>query len=262
MLWTAVACHRFESGGEPPQSKKEPQVRATVVTIRTTTQPANRTTTHALVIGDSVARTTEEAGVWKLYDFRRDRITFVDDADQTYRIVPLSSLVEDRRALLARELRPGMAPATWSNGGAERSIAGVTARQSLIRLGRYQRELWIATHPKIPPNVFAMMVASNHPESSVAPLLRDLDESLLAIRGFPFEDKSELPYGKDGRIVVERVVQSVEQKDVPQSLLTIPREYQEVKVPVVRRPRVSSRPSSQKTPAAVSPPSATTQTTP
>jgi hypothetical protein len=237
-------------------------MRATVVTIRTTTQPSNRSTTHALVIGDAVARTTEEAGVWRLYDFRRDRITFVDDAEKTYRTVPLSSLIEDRRELLARELHPEMARATFTNGGGERSIAGVATKQSLIRLGRYQRELWLGTHPRIPSNIFAMMVAANHPESHVAPVVRDLDEALLAIRGFPFEDKAELPYGKEGKIVVERVVQSVEQRDVPRSLLVIPDSYKEITIPAARRRRASSPPSNQKTPAVESPPSATSQTVP
>src|SRR5687768_4124090 len=54
------------------------QMRATVVTIKTTLQPSNRTTTHTILVGPEIARSTDEAGTWRLYDFKQNRIIFVD----------------------------------------------------------------------------------------------------------------------------------------------------------------------------------------
>lgn len=258
-----LACGEREPAPLAPAAEAGgPQVRATVVTIRTTSEPYGRSTTHAVVIGESVARSTEEGGLWRLYDFRRDRVSFIDDAERTYRTIPLASLVEERREILSADVRPEMPHATWASSGAERTIGDLTARQSVIRLGRYQRELWLATHSRIPPNLFAMMVASNRPDSAMAPLTREIDEALLAVRAFPFIDRTELPFGRDGKIVIDRVVLSVEQKEVPESLLVIPRSYEEIKAPAARPRRASSLPPRRSTPAEGSPPSATNQTTP
>src|SRR5687767_6219067 len=76
------------------------QTRATVVTIKTTLQPSNRTTTHTVVIGSAVARSTEEAGTWRLYNFKENRVTFVDDIEKTFRVEALAPMVERRRRRL------------------------------------------------------------------------------------------------------------------------------------------------------------------
>lgn len=238
-----------------------PQIRATVVTVRTTVQPSNRTTTYAVVIGESVARSTEEAGTWRLLDFRRNRVTFVDDVERTYRVVPLSTLVEERRAHHSREAIPAHPRAEYALTDERQTILGAPARQATIRMGNYERQLWFATHPRIPGNLFALMLASERRPSSFGQVSKQMDEGLLAARGFPLLDHAELPYGKE-MLVVDRNVVSIEQRNVPATLLQIPRTYREIKEPAVSRPPVSLPLPDQKTPEAESPPSSTTQTVP
>lgn len=255
-----VACERVQQvlPGGPAAVR---QTRATVVTIRTTVQPGNRTTTHAVVIGESAARSTEEVANWRLFDFRRNRVTYVDDVGRTYRVVPLSTLVQDRRAHNSREAIPAHPRAEYTLTDERQSILGVQARQATIRLGNYERQLWFATHPRIPANLFALMLVSERRASSFGQVTRTIDEGLLAVRGFPIMDHAELPYGKE-MMVVDRNVVRIEQRNVPAALLEIPRTYREIKEPVVSPPPASSPPPDQKTPEAESPPSSTTQTVP
>jgi len=255
-----VACERLQQK-LPGGPGVVPQTRATVVTIRTVVQPNNRTTTHAIVIGESVARSTEEAGTWRLFDFRRDRVTFVDDVERTYRVVRLSTLVEERRARNSREAIPAHPRAEYVVTDERQTILGAQARQSTIRMGNYERELWFASHPRIPANLFALMLASERRTSSFGQVSKSIDEGLLAARGFPLFDHAELPYGKE-MLVVDRNVVSIEQKSVPATLLQIPRTYREIREPAASRPPVSSPPPDQKTPEAESPPSSTTEPTP
>ncbi len=216
-------------------------------------------TTHAIVIGEELARSTDEAAVWRLYDFRNNRITVVDDVDKSYQVVPLSSLIEKLRA--TEQASGSVLHAEYSVTGAQQTILGATARQSIVRLGTYQRELWFASHPRIPANLFALMLASEPRSSSFAEVSRKVDEALLAARGFPFLEHAELPFGKE-KLVVDRVVVNVEQRNVPAALLKIPRGYRNVTEPAASRPPASLPPPGRKTPEAGSPPSSTTRTTP
>src|SRR5205085_1212957 len=81
-------------------------------------------------------------------------------------------------------------------------IQGVEATQYLIRLGRYQRELWIGSPKAIPPQLFGMMNAA--------------DDRLSKLRGFPLVDHAELPYGKS-KLLVDHSVVKIEQRNVPPS---------------------------------------------
>jgi hypothetical protein len=238
-----------------------PQARATVVTIRTTIVPANRTTTHALVIGESVARSTDEAGIWRLFDFQGNRVTFVDDVAKTYRVVPLSTLIQDRRAINNRETTPAYPAAQFEHTGEAQTILATETRQAIVRMGNYEREIWFGNHPRIPANLFALMLASESRPTTFGQVAKELDEGLLAVRGFPLLDHAELPYGKE-MMVVDRNVLRIEQREVPASLLEVPRGYGEVKVPAASRRPVLSRPPDQTAPEAGSPPSATTRTDP
>lgn len=255
----AVACEPVQQLTMRPAAV--PQSRATVVTVRTTLAPSNRTTTHAVVIGESVARSTDEAGIWRLFDFRHNRVTFVDDVEKTYQVFPLSTLVEERRAINGRESIPAYPSAKYSVTGEQQTILGAPAKQSVVRMGNYERELWFATHPKIPANLFALMLASDRRPTAFGQVTKQLDEGLLAARGFPLLDHAELPYGKE-MMVVDRNVVGIDERNVPATLLTVPRGYKEIKAPAARRPPASSRPPGQTVPATESQPSATTQTVP
>ncbi|HEX6161105.1 MAG TPA: hypothetical protein VF111_13115 [Thermoanaerobaculia bacterium] len=201
-----------------------PQVRATVVTVRTVITPADRTFTQTLVIANDRARFTGEQDTWRLYDLKGRRVTFVDDVAKTHRTASLSELSKSRQATLATALPPHYPRVTLRPTDETKPLLGVNAKQTVIDLGGYKRQLWIGDHPAIPDELFSMMQVSDPPSSPLAPMMRTADAALASVRGFPLLDRSEVTYGKTQHIV-ERTVLSVVQKDVPAALLEIPRDY-------------------------------------
>jgi hypothetical protein len=217
----------------------EPKVEATVVTIQTSLQPQNRTFSHSIFIANGRARSSDELDHWRLFDFQRNRITYVDDLTKTYYTVPIRrtpQVADDGR------LRPVLEATDQ-----KRILHGVEATQFLIRMGGYQRQLWIGYPPAIPPELFAMMHTA--------------DDGLPRITGFPLLEHAELPFGKS-KMIVDRSVVKIEQRDVPESLLKVRNDYKEVTAPGARRPPVSSPPPDRSTPATGSQSSATVQKTP
>src|SRR5207244_861646 len=151
-----VACNKPPAA--PAVAKKnEPTIRATVVTIQTTIQPANKTYAHTIVIANNRARSTDEADQWRLFDFARKQVTYVDDIAHTVRVQSFDDAIAARRAAIASSVPDGMPRAQFAVTDAQKTLQGVATRQSLIRLGAYQRELWIGSHPLIPRGLFAML---------------------------------------------------------------------------------------------------------
>ena len=213
---------------QPAQSSNEPKIHATVVTIQTAIQPANKTYTHTLFIANDRARSGDEVDEWRLFDFARKRVTFVDDLTGTYRNEPFDDVVTSHRAGMARSVPDGMPRAQFSVTGAQKTLQGVAARQSIIRLGAYQRELWIASHPLIPEGLFAMLQASEPVSSPLAGVMRAADEALLGVKGFPIADHAELPY-ENQKLVVDNTIVKIDQRDVPASWLNVRADYRELK---------------------------------
>ena len=235
MLLFAVACN------QPVREAKKlvraaipvPQTQAAVVTIRTTQQPAKQTTTTTLVIGGDVARIVNEIGTWRLFDMKNDRVAFVNDIDRTFRWMSLQSL-EQQHA----DPSPDGAPRPqFALTSVRRPILGVPATQAVVKLGAYQREIWIGSHPLIPAALFPLMNASAGARENVT----------LEAPGFPLAEHAEVPFGKS-KLVVDREVVSVERKNVPAALLQIPSSYKELTEPGERLPGASSRPPGRKTP--------------
>ena len=247
-----------------PAAAGGPQVSATVVTIRTQVQPSGRAFNHRILIGESVARSMDEADSWRLYDLAANRVTFVDDIEKTVRTVSFDSLVAARRGQLRRSTDTRIPAASYEATDTQKQILHFPATRSVITLGSYTRELWFARHPNIPDQLFSMMHASNPPSKGLAAEVAGPDEALLAVRAFPFEEHAEMPYGKQ-KMVVDRTVLSVEKQNVAEALLQLPKNYKDITVataPAVNRPPAASRPPGQSAPAAGSPPSATSQRTP
>ena len=215
----AAICAACKPGPSPPRPDQVPKIRATVVTIRTTLQPQNRTFTHTLVIAGGRARSGDEVDAWRLFDLRNKQVIFVDDLAKTYRNVPLATLIAERRKELAKAALRTELAAT----GATRVLQGVTAAEHLLRAGGYERRLWMAKHPSIPNELFATTQASSSTPA----------EPLLQIQGFPLVDHAELPFGKQ-KMVVERSVVKIEEREVPESWLAIGKDYTEVKEPAAR----------------------------
>ncbi|HEX8171878.1 MAG TPA: hypothetical protein VF824_15175 [Thermoanaerobaculia bacterium] len=228
-LLLLIVCVSCKPAPKPAATRAAsgPQVRATVVTIKTTIQPENRTTTHTLVIAGNRARSTDEHDTWRLFDTKANTVTFVDDIAKTIRTEPLAAIVKRRRETLAKTLPPHYPRAQLVRAGARRAIAGVNAEQSVITAGAYRRELWLAEHPSIPRGLFAMLHASDVLSSPLAPMMRVADDALVATRAFPMLDHAELAIGKE-KMVIDRAVVSVEQRDVPEAMVTAPKGYRDV----------------------------------
>lgn len=243
LLLTLLGCDRARTpAARRPQ---QPMTRATVITIQTVLKPSNKTVAHAIVIAGDLARSTDEADRWRLFDLKSQSITFVDAIAKTRHTETLDVLRRRRISALAAPVPPGTPAADFIADGATRTLQGVRATRSLVRCGAYTRELWIGSHPAIPPRLFAMMLASDPISSPLAPMMRKADEALLALTGFPLAEHAELPLGAR-TLVADRTVIRIEQKDVPRSLFEIPPVFRE---PGASPPAASSPPRGRTTPA-------------
>lgn len=225
----AVSC-RQKLAPAPAGAAKEPQVRATVVTLQTTLQPDNKTLTHRIVIHDNRVRSMDELDVWRLIDLEKNNVTFVNDVMKTYRTESIASLVTKRRAAHSRPLAETALRAEFATTNAERVIHGVRARQSIVRAGAYQRELWFATHPALPDNLFAVLHGTDAAPGTSAPMVKNVEEALLKMRGFPLAEHAELPFGKK-KMVLDRNVVKIETADVPEKTFNVPADYRNLTPP-------------------------------
>ncbi|HET7433330.1 MAG TPA: hypothetical protein VFN10_01320, partial [Thermoanaerobaculia bacterium] len=226
LLILCVAC---KPGTTPPAQKNAgPQVRATVVTIRTSVEPGKRSFTRTLVILGDKARLTNEHDAWRLFDVKQKSVTFVDDIARTHRTEPLATILKNRQTVLARPIPPQIPHVAWQQAGVHKTIQGVDAQQAVVTAGAYRRELWIGRHPAIPEELYAMIVASDAPASPLAPMMAAADRALVAMRGFPLVDHAELPFGKSEKFVVDHTVVSIAQQPVAATLLQVPGDYKDV----------------------------------
>lgn len=227
LVAVCVACKPAPSG--PSRAvDTTPKVRATVVTIRTTIQPANRVYDHTIVIVGDRARSTVEQDVWRLFDLKARTVTFVDDIEEAIRTEPIDTIVARRKNALNGALPPHYPTVTFARNGATKVMFGVTAEEAVIESGDYRRELWLADHPSIPDGLFAAMHASDPLTSPLAPMMRAVDSALVDVREFPLVDHAEISYGKQ-KLVIDRAVVNIAQRDVPETLITWPRGYREQK---------------------------------
>ena len=201
-----------------------------MVTLRTTMQPQNRVLTHTIAIANGKARSSDELDYWRLFDLQKNEVTFVDDVEKTRKTVPFAVLQQQRRELTSKPLDPNVTRASIAPTGKTQSLLNLQAAQTVIRMHAYERQLWFATHPQVPAQLFALMHVSNPPTSPMAPVMRDVDEHLANVRGFPLSDRSELKYGNKD-LVVERVVVSIAERDVPATTFAIPRDYKDLNAP-------------------------------
>jgi hypothetical protein len=210
-----------------PSAPSGPQAKATVLTITTVMQPGPRTYTHTLVIAGNRARSGDELDHWRLFDLGKGEVTFVDDIARTYRRQSLESLVAERHDADAEPLPDTLPRAQFNVTDNSRTLQGVPAKQSVVKLGGYQRQLWIGSHPLIPQGLFAMMEASRPIAATAAGVGRAMDDALLDVHGFPLAEHAELPYGNQ-KLVLDRSVTKIEQRNVAASWLNVRPDYKDV----------------------------------
>jgi hypothetical protein len=217
ILLALAACKPEVTKRPPTAAPSIPQVRATVITIETKTQPDNKTFTHTIVIAGDKARSLDEVDHWRLFDLKSNEVTFVDDIAKSYRVASLQSLLEERKKTMSEPLPDGIPRATIGATRESKVLQGVNAILWTVRAGGYMRELWIGQHPAIPPNLFSMMVASDQPSTPLTPMMRAVDDALIASHGFPLAEHAELPY-LNKKLVVDKTVTKIESKNVPAAL--------------------------------------------
>ena len=220
---------------QAPSAAAAPQVSATVITIQTTVEPEKKTFTHTIAIAGDRARSMGDTDQWRLFDLKANTVTFVDDITKTYRTEALQSLITQRQRVLAQPFLEGTPHATITETHETRAMQGTNATHWTIRVGAYTRDLWIGAPASVPPQLFAMMIASDPPTSKLAPMMKSVDAALLATRGFPLADHSELPYGNK-KIVIDAQVVKIETQNVPASTFNVPADF---KAPAASHPPAS-----------------------
>ena len=231
LLLVSLGCQKPATS--PARTTGGPQVRATVITIRTSLAPEGTSQLHTIVVAGDRARSTQEHDLWRLFQFDQERVVLVDDIGKTVRERTLAEMRQEKGRALASNLPPHYPRLELVATDERRVILGVEARKHVIESGTYRRELWIAEHRAIPPSLFAMMVATSPATTPLAPMMRGVEEALAQVRGFPLVDRTEVTWG-DTRKVIERTVVGIEQKDVPESLIRPPADYRNL-TPVAKR---------------------------
>lgn len=218
-----VACDR----AAPPSAKapaRGPLIRAAVITIRTTIEPERRTYDHTIMVARGKARSSAERDVWRLFDLNASTVTVVDDLDRKVRTDPFETLRAKRREATAVKPAPFIPSLSFKEAEERRTLLGVPAERVVIEAGAYRRELWIARHPAIPEALFAMMHLTETPTSPLAGMMREVDDRIASLKGFPLLDRTEVPIG-DGKTVITRAVMNVTERDVPEATFTVPAGY-------------------------------------
>ena len=221
LMTIALACTDRE-----PAPSAGPHIRATILTIRTTVRPENRFYDHQLIIAGDKARFLGESDTWRLFDVKARTVTFVDDVTGSYQTESMADIIRKREAASSGALPAGVTRARIDEPGERRTMHNISASLTVIESGAYRRDLWLAGHPAIPQELFAMMYLSEPATSPLAPMMQTVDEALAKVRAFPLLDRTEVPIGS-GSLIVERRVIVIAPQAVAQSLLTIPTGYRD-----------------------------------
>ncbi len=204
----------------PPPPAGRNQVRARILTIRTSIPDQKTTLTSRILLFDGKVRLDDELDQWRLFDFRNSTLTTVNEISHTYRTESFETVLARREALISAD-RPQLPAATFEPTGDEDTILGYPAKRYRIRLGTYIRDLWISDQPLISSRFLAVKLATDRMQPAGAPALRTAWDPLTALQGFPLVDRSEVRYGKT-RLVFERKLVSIGTSDVAASWFEIP----------------------------------------
>lgn len=208
-----------------------PRLQAQVLTVDTNLVPENKAFRHLVVIAGNKARIGNELDEWRLFDFDNNTVTFVDDIDRSYRTQTFDSLLREKRTALSRAMPEFLPQADFVDTGEVRTINGFPAQLYIVRLGSYQRSLWMSAELNVPARLFPLMIASEPLTSPYAPAMAPVFEALVELRGTPVIDRSDMVWEGQPRIIEKKLV-SAEQRNVPISWLQIPMGYRDLNPPV------------------------------
>ncbi|HVR44116.1 MAG TPA: hypothetical protein VMS56_11815 [Thermoanaerobaculia bacterium] len=232
----AVACEAERSVARRPPgapARRAPQVEATVLTIRESSHPPTRAVLHRILVHGSRVRSTEELDRWRLFDLEAQTVTWVDQIAGTHRTLALDDLVRARRRQLRAPIPSDLPPISVRKTEETMEIAGYPAEQWVMELGGYRRVVWTSLEPIVAPHFLRMWVASSPISEPWAGVMRESEEALFEIEGFPLWDRSELAW-EGGGMVSERRLILVEKRRVPRSFFEIPEDYEDTTPPAIR----------------------------
>jgi hypothetical protein len=257
LVVSAIGC-----GGGPRAARRVaaplraavPRIEARVLVVNTVELPKKRGFEWLVVVTpDQLVRFGDECDRFRIFDMKNRTVTFVDTIAKTWKRASFESLVADRRKLLSTPMPAEITPATYAATANLARFSGIVARQHLLTLGGYRRELWMPSTSIAPEGLFAIAFATEPIAETYAGVMDEAFDDLMQLRGFPVLDRSEMPFNGQ-QYVVERRIVSVGVRSVPAAWFQIPPDYTDLtprpKAPAVGRPAASSRPSDRSTRAA------------
>ena len=224
-----------------------PTVEATIITVRTVTLPKIREYTHQVVVASGKIRIGDEVDRWRLFDLEQDTVTWVDDITKTFRVHRGDVLRREASAIEGAALPHGIREAEWVRTGGRRNIAGVNAQQYIIRIGAYNRQLWVGSIPRVPEKFLALAFASDMNDGPYRGLMRKVMPAMISLNGFVMLDRSDLPMGTE-TVSIERTVTAVSQGSIPRGWLAIPPGYRDATSVAITGPSAGRRSASSRQP--------------
>jgi hypothetical protein len=210
-----------------------PTVEAKVLTIRESQHPPTRAFLSPIVVWGSKVRIGTDLDNWRLFDLEERTVTWVDEIAGTYRTVQADDLMARRQRQL-RAAVPGRIP-LLEGGPTGRSVEveGIAAEQWLMKLGGYEREIWLTREPLVGEGFFRMWLASEPISEAYAGVLRNVESALMRQEGFPVYERSAFVW-EGGSMVSRRRLVSIGTRQVPAALFEIPAEFRDVTPPALR----------------------------
>lgn len=238
-------------------------VDARVFVYAVKTAPNGQPQTSEVVAVDGKVRLTSELDRWRLFDLQQKAVYEVDEIARRFRKRTLTQLIAEKRAQQRQSTPPTIPPLRYEATGRTETIGGVAAREYVMEMGGFRRELWLAENGDASANFWPLYIASEPIGGAYPARLAGVHLALADVQTFPVADRVTLRYGTNGAMTMTRELVRIENRKVPRALVTLPRDFTDAATaPAAGRPAASSPRSGQSAPAAGSPPSARSQRTP
>lgn len=214
-------------------SRTGPTVEARVLTIRESHHPPTRAFLSPIVVWGSKVRIGTDLENWRLFDLEAQTVTWVDEIAGTYRTVSAEDLLNRRQRQLRAAVPGGIPLLEGGPTGRAFEVEGIGAEQWLVKLGGYEREIWLTKEPLVGKGFFRMWLASEPINEAYAGVLRNVEGALMRQDGFPVYERSAFVW-EGGAMVSRRRLVSITTRQVSASLFEIPADFRNVTPPALR----------------------------
>lgn len=201
--------------------------------VRTSHHPPTRAFLQPILVHGSKVRIGSDLDRWRLFDLEARTVTWVDEIEGTYRTSGAEELIARRRRQLAAAPLSGVSRVEAERTGETMEVAGVVADQWVMRLGTYEREIWLSREPLAGRGFLELFLASEPLSAPNAGVLRDAWGALMTQDGFPVYERSAFQW-EGGSLVARRRLVSIESRQLPARLFEIPRDLRDVSPPGMR----------------------------